>query len=327
MTIYDIAKEAGVSASSVSRVVNKKPGVNTKARERVEKLLEKYNFSPSETARGLVNKASKLVGILVTDLRTMYYTDGAYYIQQELAALGFCCSFFNAGSGDEAKSDAIRVLEQRRVEGAVLIGSSFQTSAVENAIRCHLSNVPVVMLNGFLDLPNVHGVLCDERDGTRSCVELLAAKNRTRLAYVRDAITPSGLLKQKGFTDGMARLGQDAPWLYEASAAPGSGYDATRRILREHPDVQGILYSVDLIAAGGLRALADAGVRVPEQVAVIGINNSLYCEICTPRLTSLDTKLLDSGVAGARILIDCLEGRKTTQKMMLFSSIATRETT
>lgn len=82
MTIYDIAKEAGVSASTVSRVVNGKPGVHPLTKEKIVGLLEKYNYSPDDTARGLIKQKNRLIGILVADIRNVHYTDGAYTVEK-----------------------------------------------------------------------------------------------------------------------------------------------------------------------------------------------------------------------------------------------------
>lgn len=328
VTIYDIAAEAGVSASTVSRVMNDKPGVNAVTRAKIKKLLQKYSFSPNETARGLVMQSSKMVGILLTDIRGMHYTDGSHYIQKELTELGYCCIIFNTGPGDEAKCHFIDVCASRRVEGVFLIGSSFETPAVKKAIEKNLRNVPVIMINGYFDLPNVYGILSDERGGVRDCVRYLERKNRKKNAYVYDALTPSGEEKRQGFIEGMQEIGQESGhWIYQVDGTLESGYEGTKRILAEHPDVEGIVYSVDLIAVGGIRALRDSGVSVPEQVAVIGIDNCLYGELCYPKLTSLDNKLLDSSQMGVRILIDYFQGKSVTKKMMLFSEINEREST
>ena len=87
MTIYDIAKSAGVSASTVSRIINHKEGVRESTRRRVEALLREHHYSPNETARGLVNQATRIIGILLMDIRTLHHTDGVYYIERELEKL------------------------------------------------------------------------------------------------------------------------------------------------------------------------------------------------------------------------------------------------
>ena len=86
MTIYDIAKQAGVSASTVSRVINNKPGINAQTRKRVQKLLNENHYIPNEAARGLVMQSSKIIGILIEDLRIEHHTESAYVIEQEMTA-------------------------------------------------------------------------------------------------------------------------------------------------------------------------------------------------------------------------------------------------
>lgn len=329
MTIYDIAKEAGVSASSVSRVINNRPGVNAATRQKIVKLMEKYNYSPNAIARGLVSQSSKTIGILVADIRNIHHTDGAYYIEREMAKLGYCCIILNTGNKEEDKVSAIQMLERRRVEGVVMMGSVFQSEEIYRALENNLSNVPVVMVNGWLKLPNVYGILSDEQGGVEQCVQFLASKGRSRIAFVCDIpFTPSNLLKEKGYLNSMHALGMDGrEWSYQTDNTLEGGYEATMRLLKDHPNVDGIVYSVDLLATGGLHALAAKRISVPSRVAVIGINNSMYAEICTPRLTSLDNKRLDSSILAVRTLTDCLSGRKVTRRMMLLPDLVERDST
>ena len=168
MTIYDIAKQAGVSASTVSRVINNKPGINAQTRKRVQKLLNENHYTPNEAARGLVMQSSKIIGILIEDLRIEHHTESAYVIEQEMTALGYTCITLSTGRRDEKKADYIRILEQRRVDGAILMGSMFETEAVKKSIKEHLPDVPVAIVNGYLDLPNVYGILIDEELGRNS---------------------------------------------------------------------------------------------------------------------------------------------------------------
>jgi LacI family transcriptional regulator len=328
MTIYDIAKEAGVSASTVSRVINNKPEVNEETRKRVQYYLKKYDYFPNETARGLVNQASKIIGILVDDIRTIHHTEGAYIIERELAKLGYCSIIFNTGVDNASKAEYIKILRRRRIEGAVLIGSSFQNKEIGCAIKKHLNDQPIVMANGYLDLPNVYGVLADEQNGVANCVKMLYEKGHTRPAFVIDFHTPSNKLKQLGFEQAVRSLGlTEKPWVYKTEGTLQGAYDVTTQIIREHPDVDGIIYAVDLLATSGARALIDMGIAIPEQVSVIGVDNSIYAEISNPKLTSLDNKLLDLSMVAARTLIDALKNRQTIKKILIFSTIVERETT
>lgn len=329
MTIYDIARQAGVSASSVSRVINHKPGVNAEARGRILAIMEQNHYAPSAIARGLVSQSSRTIGILVADIRNVHHIDGAYCVERELAKLGYCCLILNTGNEEAEKEKAIAILERRRVEGVVMMGSTFQSEAVERAVARHLADVPVVMVNGWVNLPNVYGVLVDEQGGVEQCVRHLAGRGRSRIAFVCDRpSTPSNQLKERGFLASLQAAGLDGRrWNYRTENSIEGGYNATLQVLSDHPDTDGIIYAVDLLAAGGLHALQERHIAVPERVAVVGINDSVYAAICTPPLTSLDNKRLDSGRVAVRTLIDCLAGRPVTRRMMLLPDLVERAST
>ncbi|MGI5967781.1 MULTISPECIES: LacI family DNA-binding transcriptional regulator [Anaerotruncus] len=329
MTIYDIARQVGVSPSSVSRVINNKPGVNPETRQKILRLVEENNYSPNAIARGLVNQSSKTIGILVADIRNIHHTDGAYYIERELVGRGYCCIILNTGHEDSEKVNAIDILKRRRVEGVVMMGSIFQCSAVKDAITQCLSDIPVAIINGWIDLPNVYGILSDELGGLQSCVQLLIEKGRRRIAFICDKpYNPSNRLKEKGYLMGAESLDINAAeWSYRTENALEGGYEATLQVLREHPDVDGIVYGIDLLAAGGLQALHDKQIDVPEQIAIVGVNNSMYAEICTPPLTSLDNKRLEASIMAARIIIDTLSGQKPSRRMVLLPELVERKST
>ncbi|GLC83096.1 LacI family DNA-binding transcriptional regulator [Lacrimispora brassicae] len=334
MTIYDIARIAGVSASTVSRVINNKPGVGEMTKERIRELLEEYNYSPNEAARGLVTQSSKIVGILIEDIRISHHTESAYIIEQEMTKRGYTCITLSTGMTSEKKAEYIKILEQRRIEGAILVGSMFGTQEVEKSIKEHLQDIPIVLVNGSLDLPNVRGILVDEEQGVERCVDLLVKRGRRNLAFAVDSITPSNNSKMRGFKNGLKNhgLGDGEQFIFHAAdgdTAPEHtierGRQATEEILMKYPEVNGIIYSIDLLAVGGLEICHEKGKAVPDQIAVIGIDNTLYGKICTPKLTTLDNKLAEVCQNASRILLEALEGKDTPHDMKIYTDIIQRE--
>ena len=319
-----------MAASTVSRVINNKPGIKAETRKRVQELLHKYNYTPDAAARGLVMQSTKMVGILIVDIRVTHHIDSAFVIEQELTKRGYCCITMSTGPADERKAEYIRILEQRRVEGVILMGSMFSTEAVKQSIKEHLPGVPVVIVNGYLDLPNVSGVIVDEDAGVTRCVDLLVRKGKRKIAFVLDSDSPANRSKQQGYYDGILKNGgtEDDFLMYEMDeSSMHEGYNITVKLLKEHPDVQGIIYSIDLVAVGGVRAAYDMGYQVPKELGLIGIDNTLYGEICMPKLTTLNNKLEDLSETAASILREGLEGKPQNKKLMLFSEIIEREST
>ena len=336
MTIYDIAKIAGVSASSVSRVINNKPGINEEKRKQIQEILKKYHYTPNEGARGLVNQSTKIVGVLMEDIRLSHHTESTYVVQQELMKAGYICIALSTGYEENRKADYIRLMEQRRVDGVILVGSMFCVPEVEKAIRVHLPDTPVVMVNGFLPLSNVYGILIDEEGGVQDCVGLLVQKGKRDLTYAVNLPSPANERKKNGFLKGAqqwqlppekATVCYGLPGDCDSDQTMRRGEDLTRAVLAERPETDAIIYSDDLLAIGGLRALESMGRAVPEDVAVVGIDNTLMGKICRPSLTTLDNKLVEVNQNAADILLKVLEEKTVPHKIMLFPDIIEREST
>ena len=328
VTIYDIAKMANVSASTVSRVVNAKPNVGKKTRAKIMKLLAEYNYIPNEAARGLVMQASHMIGILITDVRTTHHTNGIYYIEQEFSANGYSCLIYNTGRDESNWVRYIQLLSQRKVEAVILMGSIYQSNIVKDALKTYLPLTPAVICNGYIDAPNAYGLVADEQNGVADCVQLLKNKERTYPAFLFNQFTPSNEQKRLGYENGMARFyPNQMPIVKETGNAIKEIYSATCEAFREHPDIDSIVFSEDMLALVGLRALADLGKTVPKDVAVIGINNSQYAEISIPTLTSLDNVIYDIGMNAARNILALLSGRRISKKMLICTEIVERQST
>ena len=324
-TIYEIAKLANVSPSTVSRVAADRPNVSEKTRARVQRIINECHYMPNETARSLVTQSSRMIGILISDIRLTHHAYGVYFMERELMKDGYCCLIFNTGVEEQEHIQYIQMLSQRKVEAAILIGSIYQTESVKNAIETYLPHTPVMINNGCLDLPNVYGVISDEQNGVSDCVHLLADKGKKHIAFVMDRETPSNLLKQQGFEAAVAK--DTAPLVIKTDGTRQGAYSATRKMLEEHPETDGIVYSDDVLATVGVHALRDLKRKIPEEVAVIGINNSFYAELSTPQLTSLDNMLYDQSLTVVRTLLDLLTGNHVNRQVMIYSEIVERETT
>jgi LacI family transcriptional regulator len=329
VTIYDIAQEAGVSASTVSRVLNQKPGVKPETRKKIEKLLEKHHFEPNASAQGLVSQSSRLIGIMVSDIRTQHHAEGAYFIEQQLQEQGYSCLIVNSGFSEQGRENGLRLLASRRVEAIVLIGSTFQTEGVRRNIERYLGDLPIVMENGCIDLPNVYSVLADERNGVAACVQLLLKRGKRKLAYLSLENTPSNALKLEGYRTaaGDANAAEVEIARQDEEEAWDAGYRATQALMRRQPELDGLIFATDQLANAGVRCLQDLGYAIPQQVAVIGVDNSVYATLSRPQLTCVDNKMRELSLTCADHLIRILQGKKVAHRMMILSDIVERDTT
>ena len=328
MTIYDIAAKAGVSASTVSRVINGRSGIGKATRERVEAILKETGFVIDEGARSLVSQKSHMVGILVSDIRNQHHIEGAYMILRRLQEEGYVCLLLNAGDSPEEKAECIRILARRKIDALVLVGSAFECPEVEAAIAAHMSSIPVVFQNGSFTLANVHSALAAEDRGTEEAVDHLYEEGRRRIAYVNNADTASNRRKIAGYRRAMARHGLEplvVPSCREDSGEAGG--EATASLLANHPDVDAIIFSIDITAVGACRYILDSGRCIPDDIAVIGTDDSPYARLANPRLTSIDTRLQKLSDICCDMLLGALEGRGEDQsKAYVEASLSVRET-
>ena len=327
MTIYDIAREAGVSASIVSRVINNKPGVAAEKRKKIQKLLEENHYVPNEMARSLVTSSTRMVGILVTDIRHEDQLAGANYITRELRTYGYTGWIYICGGTDKDRVEGLHDMARHNVHAAVLMGSKFQSKAVEQAIVKYMPDIPVFLLNGYLNLPNVYGVLADIENGFRECTELMLKKGRKHPVLICDAPIPTTCQKEAGYLGAMREAHKEPVIYRQVAGSFQDGYETATRILQEHPETDCMMFSLDIMACGALRSLWEKSVSVPEQIAIVGCDNTTVSKIYMPQLTTIDTVLMDCSVTIAHQLTDCIEGRETNHKTILSTNFIRRETT
>lgn len=330
VTIYDIAKIAGVSASTVSRVINNNPKISEKTREKIYRIMNEYNFSMNEAARELAHSESNLIGIMLVDISSVRVMESACIIERFLNDKGYNCLLLTIDHHEERIVKNIRILAQRNVRAAILMGSTFQNGHIQDIISKYIKKIPVFLLNGLIDMPNVFSICADEKRGIMDCVALLMNRGKRKIAYLVDDERPSSQNKTQGFIDGMKKYGyqQEDLWIYkDVPASLAGGRELTDRILREHPDADGVICSLDIIACGVIEELRKRSIKIPDEVSVIGVDNSIYAEICSPSLTSLNNYVNEMGEVIAGKIIECLDGKSIHDQMVIYPQIVEREST
>jgi LacI family transcriptional regulator len=308
LNIYDIAKEAGVSISTVSRVLNNKDRVTPKTRGKIQALLEKHNYTPNAIARGLVAKTMKTVAILSVDVRVPHYAQTAYTIEREFSKRAYNVIVCNTGGElEETRRYARSIAGQ--VDGVVLVGSVFNKLGMDDEVAGALQGMPVIIANGHLDMPNAYSILVDDRLGISLAVNHLLQRGHPpeTIAYVKDLATESAKIKCRGFLAALSKAGvEDAKKrVFQTSYSLEGGRDAARKILQVKPFPTAVVCGEDLTAVGLIKGFSAAGFDVPKDMAVTGYNNSEYSLICTPELTSVDNK----GEMCALLCVQLLESR------------------
>jgi LacI family transcriptional regulator len=327
LNIYDIAKLAGVSIATVSRVINGKENVSEKTRQKVERIIAEMGYTPNVFARGLGLGSIQMVGVLCSTVSDLFYARAVATIESELRTLGYdvilCCT----GNDVAEKSRYMQLLLSKRVDAMILVGSIFQERTSNEHIAQAATQVPVILVNGSLDIPNTYCVFCDEEGAVYHLVRALAAENRRDILYIENTENYASLSKWRGFTRGCADCNiSHSPAL--TLQVPKDGDAVKERVISlidSGVTFNAVVASEDLLALGALKALKARKLRVPEDVAVVGFNDSILCKCSSPELSSIDNKVDDMCRRAVAILLELIRGRNPPTRTVLTPEFKRRD--
>ena len=327
LTIYDISRLAGVSITTVSRVLNGSARVNPETREKVETIIREYHYIPKQAARNFVQRELFAVGLLTDDIRHAYMSEMIYTVNQELEKWKLNTILCNMADVEGNFISQVDNLIEKRVNGIVLMGSVFEQSICKIAIERRYSGIPFVAVNANFALPNVREVMQNQRQGTREAVRFLYHHGKRRIGWIYSNKSPSDRRKHFGFIEGMAECRLNPEYLWETEAKSlEEGKAATAALLERFPDVEAIIYSSDILAVGGVHTLHEKKIAIPDQISVIGFNNSNIAKECWPPLTSIDNRIYESGKAAAQLMLNMLN-RQPAESVLLSCGLKVREST
>ncbi|OAR25161.1 LacI family transcriptional regulator [Streptomyces sp. ERV7] len=291
-TIHDVAREAGVSRGTVSRVLNGGHYVSPTAKAAVDRAIRKTGYVVNRHARSLITGKSDSVAFLLTEPQERFFEDPNFNVllracTQALAAQDIPLLLMIAGTEDERRRN-LRFIEAGHVDGVLLVSSHSGEPVVA---RLHEAGVPVVACGKPLGQTTKVGyVAADDRDGARDMVRHLYMSGRRRIATVTGPLdTPGGVERLAGYREMLAECGLHAD---EALIATGDysrvgGESAVAQLLERAPDIDAVFVASDLMALGALDALHQAGRHAPDDVAVGGFDDSPAALAARPPLTTI----------------------------------------
>ena len=326
MNIYDIAKEAGVSIATVSRVINNKGYVSEKTRQKIEAVMSKSEYQPSAIARGLANGSMKTVAVFAVDVRVPHYAMTSYIIEQKLSDLGYMVVLCNTGEDISNWRRYLQTMAERKVDGIIMTGSIYNKLEGDDILEI-MKDIPIVLANGHLNRPNCHSVLVDEGRGIELATAHLYERGHHRLAYINDKNTESAERKMSGFIRQMKVLGVSEPEvdIYETEYGLDGGSSIALKLSAKGYD--GMVFGEDLTAVGAMNELRRTGVQIPKEMGITGCNNSEYAIICRPALTSINNKGNILAGLTSDLLVDLIEKRRETAELVILPELVVRETT
>ena len=289
VTIRDVASKAEVSIATVSRVVNGNRPVHPHIRERVLKAIEELDYRPNYLARGLRQRNTSMIGLIAPDNSNPFYAEVARAIEDAGFAAGYSVIFCNSDLSEEKQQAYIDVLLSHKVDGVILIDMEGTVPKVLERILAE--HVPVVLTNTDVFVPTLDQVVVDNHQGGYLAGKYLLGLNHQSfgcISYFRPDPYNQGS-RVVGFLQALGEVGIE---LTPEDFAVGngryeSGYKAMQELLQRRPDLTAVFAFNDLVALGAMNAIRAQGMRVPEDISIIGFDNILYSSIFEPALTTI----------------------------------------
>ncbi len=325
VTIYDIAKEAGVSASTVSRALNDSNRVSAKTKRRIMDLAEKYNFRPNALAQGLAEARSRLIGIVVADIRNPYYAELFFYCEKAAQEAGYIVVVFNQPKGG-GMAEQIRMLEKMltlQMEAVILIDGmvSRLVSDVEyvDEVNRIMDYVPVI-ITGKLDGARCQVVQADHIKSIEILMEHLISLGHRDIALLGGYMDILGTYEKAVHYRQILRR-HKIPYRPDLVSEQGDydgdgGYRLMGRMLDAGVSMTAVIAVNDMVATGVIKCLKERGYRIPEDISVVGCDNTL-AGMMAPRLTTVGYNYEEMGSVLIETALAAIRGEKGDMLRMI----------
>lgn len=302
--IREVARLAGVSPSTVSRVINNTANVDEEKRRRVLDVIEQTGFKPNELARALFKQSSKIIGVIVPSIENPFFSEMVRAIEEEAFEHGYRILICDSDGNAEKEKINVQMLNQMKADGLIMMAQSEMTSQIIS--ECQM---PVVVLDRMVDGENViASINSDNYGGGRRAAEYLIECGCRNLVCVRGPQNvSSGKERYLGYKDVCRKYG-----FVEQSVDCGYSYDegltVVHKILEKYCNVDGIIACNDMVAFAICKVLLEKGYRVPEDIQIIGYDNIIFSRLFTPEITTIKQPIKEMGRLSVRIIIQHING-------------------
>lgn len=328
VTIKDVAKLANVSITTVSRVLNDTGhSVSSETKERVLKSIQELGFYPNAMARGLHQNKTKTIGLIIQDISNPYYPSIVRGVEDGAQELGYTVILANAYRSRERTTRYLNVLREKRVDGIIFTGGGVVKDAVEEKFFEHTHIATVVIgksCNNKLPAVQVNNVQASRE----ACEHLIKLGHRKIVTITGPAGSTTAIDRLEGYNQALRHHGIEVQddWIIQGNFEFDSGYRAVDKFPEVGPDkVTALFAHNDMMAIGAMKALEEKGLKVPQDIAVMGFDNIPLSSFVTPVLSTVTVPVYELGRTSMKILSDMLAGLEVSRITTLPTKLTLRQ--
>ncbi len=325
-TIYDVAREAGVSTTTVSKILNNTGRISDKTKQKVLKIMDELNFQPNVLASAMKGKSTYSIAFLIPDIDNPIYAKYMKHIEIHGQELGYNIVMCSTENDAAKEARHIASMRQKRVDGFIIASKFSNVALLEELIQ---EGFPVSLFAHERPEFSVDSVSVDDYVGGYEATKHLLHLGHRKIAVIGEE-SYSGRARIRGYRQAILDEGLDVGEeliLYSDSTIEGAKYHVGQ-LLKSKKRPTAIFGYNDLSAIGAIIAAKESGLKVPEDISVIGFDNISLCEIVDPPLTTIDMPVAELGKKVMELLVGKIEGtEKTKQRISLLPKLIVRQST
>lgn len=315
-TIQEVARRAGVSSATVSRVLNGNARVSAANRDRVRAAVAELAYRPNRVARSLRRQQTEIIGVIVSDIENPHFTQAVRAIEDAAYAEGFRVLLCNTDETPEKQREYLEMLEAERVPGVILVPADPGDPTIAHLLD---HNIPIVAFDRRVGDPRADSVTADNRAAANAATRHLIDHGHTRIGFIGGlAHIQTGVERREGYRQAMQDSGlasTEASGSFRIAAAE----EATGTLLAAHPDLTALVVANNLMTIGALRAVRAQGRRVPDDIGIVAIDDPAWSELVDPPITSLAQPVRQMANEAVSILIERLRGNRDGSRHETFT--------
>lgn len=296
VTIREVAKRAGVSVATVSRVLNNKGYVHEDTRQAVTLAIKELDYKPNSVARSLFKKTSKTIGFLIPDITNPFFPQLVRAIEDVMYPAGYTTILFNSDENLSHELEYIEGMTSKYIDGFIIVSNTLQWEHLKGI------HVPIVALDRHMD-ECISSVTIDNYEGSKKAIQYMLDRGCKRIAHIEGPTHVfTSMERKRAYLDLMndhqlSTLSQQGHYELE------QGMASAMQLLSKHREVDGIFAGNDVMAIGALKAAEKLGVKVPEELSVMGFDGVEWGSSVTPELTTMQQPIYNMGQRAAELLL------------------------
>jgi LacI family transcriptional regulator len=305
VTLKEIALALGISIPTVSKALKNYSDVSPKTKTAVLKLAEQLNYSPNSFAVNLRTKESKIIGLIIPEIVHHFFSNIVNAIIEKAEKKGYLVIILQSNESEELEKKQIDLLLSKRVDG-ILMSLSNNTKNLDHLRKVMDHNTPLVLFDKISKLLDCSKVIIDDRSAGYDATEHLIKSGCKKIAHIRGPLNPQNSIDRflgykKALIDYNLPFDNSLVFTCEKVSFE-EGYNFAKKIYTEHKDVDGIFAITDLVGIGLVAYFNEVGVKIPEQIAIIGFSNWFMSSVISPSLSTIDQPGFEMGKIALKLL-------------------------